>query len=125
MFLSTTYLVRIQTVFFSLILFLVMTFSFTSCNTYKNVAYFTDFADTAKHTVVKTASFKSPKIQPDDLLTITIQTIDPEITSLLNSTNSVTQPAGSNSPLGSISQQGTGYLVDKNGEIELPFAGKI
>jgi polysaccharide export outer membrane protein len=126
MFLNTIYFGGIRPVLFSLIFFLLMTFPFTSCTTYKNVAYFTDFADTAKHTTVQTIPFKSPVIQPDDLLTITIQTIDAEITTLLNSANTPAQSAASGSVLGGQQLQYTpGYLVDKNGEVEIPFAGKI
>jgi polysaccharide export outer membrane protein len=126
MFLNTIYFRGIRPVLFSLIFFLLMTFSFTSCTTYKNVAYFTDFADTAKHTIVQTIPFKSPVIQPDDLLTITIQTIDADITTLLNSANTPAQSAASGSVLGGQQLQYTpGYLVDKNGEVEIPFAGKI
>jgi len=59
----------------------------SSCSTYKNIAYFTDFSDTVKHTTVQTVPFKSPVIAPDDLLTISIQTIDPDINALLNNGN--------------------------------------
>lgn len=68
-------------------------------------------------------AFKSPVIKPDDLLNITVQTIDPEITALLNSANAVTQTVGSAASLQA--QTVSGYLVDKNGEVELPFVGKL
>jgi polysaccharide export outer membrane protein len=100
----------------------------TSCNTYKNVPYFTDFPDTAQRTSVGTQTFISPVIKPDDLLNITIVTVDPEITALLNSPNAVTQTIGSTSGLsttGITPQTVSGYLVDKNGEVELPFVGKL
>jgi polysaccharide biosynthesis/export protein len=95
----------------------------TSCRSYKDIPYFTDFPDTSYRTSVQTQAFKSPVIKPDDLLNITIETIDPEITALLNSANAVTQSVGSSvSPQ---MQTVSGYLVDKNGEVELPFAGKL
>jgi polysaccharide export outer membrane protein len=72
---------------------------------------------------VATPTFKNPVIKPDDLLNINIQTVDPEITALLNSANSMTQSV--NLSLSSQTQVASGYLVDKNGEVELPFAGKI
>lgn len=100
--------------------------AFTSCTSYKNVAYFRDFADTSYYSNVKTTAFKSPRIQPDDLLNITIQTIDPEINQILNSSNALTPAVGASSSVTVGQQQvATGYLVDKNGEVEIPFAGKI
>ena len=99
-------------------------FCFSSCTQYKHIAYFEDFADTVKRTSVQTVPFKSPVIQPDDLLSIIIETVDPQISALLNSANDISQT--SNSSLTALQQQTLpGYLVDKNGEVELPFVGKI
>lgn len=124
---------QIKKIAFSLsgLLFLSM-FFFQSCVTYKNASYFQDFPDTAKPSIAKTIPFKTPTIQVDDILSITIQTIDNDISSLLNTNNSVN---GNNSNLpvtGSSQAPGTptqqtvpGYLVDKDGEVELPFIGKI
>lgn len=100
-----------------------------SCNTYKNVSYFQDFADTAKPMVVKTMPFKSPVIQTDDILSITIQTIDNEVTNMLNSNSTInntsaTVPVSSSSVTGAV-QPVSGYLVDKDGFVELSFVGKV
>ncbi|WP_225975351.1 polysaccharide biosynthesis/export family protein [Panacibacter ginsenosidivorans] len=94
--------------------------------------YFQDFPDTAKPAIIKTIPFKTPVIQSDDILSITIQTIDNDITNLLNNNNGVN---GGNSSLpvaGSSTTPGTpnqsaiaGYLVDKAGNVELPFIGEI
>lgn len=106
-----------------LLYFVILAITCTSCRSYKNIPYFTDFPDTTYRTSVQTQAFKSPVIKSDDLLNITIQTIDPEITVLLNSANSVTQTVGAAaSPQ---AQTVSGYLVDKNGEVELPFVGKL
>src|ERR1700759_720455 len=64
---------------------------FPSCSPYKDIPYFTDFPDTALRTSVKTAPFTSPIIKPDDLLSITIETVDADITRLLNSGNAIAQ----------------------------------
>jgi len=111
--------------FFCVTLFCFVCF-FSSCNTYKNIAYFTDFSDTAKHTTVQTIPFKSPAIAPDDLLTISIQTIDPDVNAVLNSGNTPS-PTSSGGTLFTLptTQYTPGYLVDKNGDVELPFAGKM
>jgi polysaccharide export outer membrane protein len=98
----------------------------SSCSTYKNIAYFTDFSDTVKHTTVQTVPFKSPVIAPDDLLTISIQTIDPDINVVLNSGNTLSPTSAGGTALTLPATQYTpGYLVDKNGDVELPFAGKM
>jgi polysaccharide biosynthesis/export protein len=104
---------------------------FSSCTTYKNVPYFHDISDTSKPVAIKTVAFKSPVIQPDDILNIVIQTIDPAITGILNTGNSAVPTSSSTSVMGASTmtvtgqQTVSGYLVDKNGDIELPFAGKI
>jgi polysaccharide export outer membrane protein len=99
---------------------------FSSCKSYKNIAYFKDFSDTSAHTSVAAAPFRSPVIQPDDLLTISMQTIDPDVNAVLNGNTLTAVSNAGISPLSLPTTQYTpGYLVDKNGEVELPFAGKI
>src|SRR5262245_1506007 len=111
-----------HTVLFFFILWSVC--MFFSCTSYKNVAYFKDFSDTAAHTSVTTVPFKSPVIQPDDLLTISMQTIDPDVNAVLNANAATAVSSGGPSPLSLPTTQYTpGYLVDKNGEVELPFSG--
>jgi polysaccharide export outer membrane protein len=101
-----------------------------SCSTYKNFAYFEDLPDTTKPLISQTFPFKTPVIQKGDLLGITIQTLDNDISSLINSSNA---PIGGNNPampvLGSSSSSASqvqpGYQVDNNGDVELPFAGSV
>src|ERR1700759_5627614 len=101
-----------------------------SCTTYKNFNYMEDFADTAKPELIKTVPFKSPVIQTDDILSITIQTIDNDVTNMLNNNTSInnsttTMPVLSSSNASPISpaQNISGYLVDKDGFVEIPFVG--
>lgn len=102
-----------------------------SCKTYKNVSYFEDYADTAKPVILKTVPFKSPVIQTDDILSISIQTIDNDVNSLLNNNTSVNNSSTNIPVLGSSNNQGgstqniSGYLVDKDGYVNLPFIGKM
>ena len=104
---------------------LMAVISLSSCKINENLAYFHDLSDSAKSTMTTTVPFKSPFIQPDDILTITISALDKDLTAFLNSTNisSPTVGASSGSPTGQ--QAINGYLVDKNGAVELPFAGNI
>ncbi len=96
----------------------------TSCVNTKNVPYFQDISLANKSIMDSTSLYTDPKIQPDDILSITIFTIDPQTTAIINqATTSQALGASSASTIGS--QQISGYLVDKNGEVELAVIGKI
>ncbi len=101
---------------FHLFLIVTVVFTLSSCATNKRISYFQDFPDTARIAIaLKTIPFKNPVIKPDDVLSITIETIDNAVTSPVNTTNS--SAAGA--------QSTNGYLVNSSGEVELPFIGKI
>jgi polysaccharide export outer membrane protein len=97
----------------------------TSCSTPKNITYFKDIPDTIKQKIIDMAVYSTPVIKPDDILQVTIQTLDPIVTTLLNQPSSATSAtistAGAVNGLGN----GSGYLVDKNGNVILPLIGKI
>lgn len=95
-----------------------------SCNSYKKIPYFMNLKDTTQ-IAIATASYASPIVQPDDILNITIQTIDGTASAILNQNNALSPAVGSSSanPIGQ--QTTTGYLVDKDGNIEFPIIGKI
>ena len=99
----------------------------SSCKHYERIAYFKDSSDSSLPEAIQTHAFKSPLIKPDDVLTITIQTIDNEVTSLLNSGTSSTGIGGNVPVLGSATtgQASNGYLVDREGRVELPFVGRV
>lgn len=93
-----------------------------SCVNTKKVAYFQDL-NTEKSALGSKAVFAEPGIQPDDILSIAIFTIDPETSAAVNQVGTQTL-SGVSSSTGQ--QQTTGgFLVDKNGEIELAMIGKI
>lgn len=120
---------RIKLCFSSLLTVFAFLLFLGSCKTYKHVSYFEDYADTAKPIVLKTVPFKSPVIQQDDILSITIQTIDNDVTNMLNNSSH----AGMAPPVSPVTgssnaatqQTVNGYLVDKDGFIELPFVGRL
>jgi polysaccharide export outer membrane protein len=101
----------------------ILFFLVSSCTSYKNISYFNDFEDSVNLATINTAVFKSPVIQPDDLIAITIQTLEPDVNQLLNIPNSSNTAETSVTTTSSFATPV--YLVDKNGEIELPFTGKI
>jgi len=100
----------------------------TACNSYKNIPYFKDIPSDSISAVYKdgvqinTVNYQELKIQPNDILSVTIQTIDAELNSSLlggESNGTVSSlKTGNNAEI-------PGYLVDANGYIEIPVAGKI
>ncbi|RVU00290.1 hypothetical protein EOD41_12460 [Mucilaginibacter limnophilus] len=105
-----------------LIGFIILTMC--SCTVNKKVKYFQDLPDSVKYGAISTVPFKDPVIQKDDIISIVIQTIDPSNTAIVNQ-SALVQSIGSSSasPIGS--QQISGYLVDKEGNIEVPLLGKL
>ena len=98
----------------------------SSCVTTKNVTYFMDVPDTTKYRIMDHAAFYSPVIQPDDILQVSIQTLDPNATALLNQQNTANwQVTGASATGGSASGGVSGYLVDKEGYVVLPLIGKV
>lgn len=106
------------------LLFLLLVVLVSSCGTTKNVPYFQNVSDSGNSKLPVTAVFREPTIQPDDILSISIFTIDP-------ATSMVVNQLGSQSLGGTISTSATtnpsasGFLVDKNGEIQLSVIGKV
>lgn len=101
---------------------------FSSCSSPKNITYFQDVPDTIQQKIVNQATYLTPKIQVDDILQISIQTLDANSSALFN------QQAGNGFPatgITSVSGQATqpantnGYLVDADGNVMLPLLGKV
>jgi polysaccharide export outer membrane protein len=99
-----------------LILGFVMTFS--SCYNSKPIAYFKTLPrDTTINSFV-TKKFET-KIRKDDLLGITVSSLNNELDLQFNGVNDISNEATN------ISQNISGYLVDENGQISLHFLGKL
>jgi polysaccharide export outer membrane protein len=88
-----------------------------SCSTNKNVAYFQDAGQTKQ--VQRAIDTYQPKIQPDDILSISISSLNPEATAIFNT-------KATNSSTNSMDQrQLDGYLVDKGGSVDMPVIGSM
>lgn len=106
-----------------------------SCNTYKNFAYFKDMPDSGRE-VLPTAHYQQLRIRTDDILSITVETMDPTANVIFSTPTAMSTPAmplspGSSSsagtPAGTVTT-GTGgatYLVDRRGEIQMPLLGNM
>ncbi len=105
-------------------LLLIVCYLSFSCSSPKNIQYFQDLPDSTD-TVVSKAAFVDPKIKPDDVLSITIQTTDPQANQVVNQKLDDINVLATSSATNLGPQGVSGYLVDKNGEIELPLLGKV
>ena len=126
---------RVSAKWIPLLGLILMIAGFSSCQSYKNIPYFQNISsDTA--TVVYKDGVQIPvttvndiTIQPNDVLNVTIQTIDPDINAVFN-TNATPMAASAAVVANTTAANGNtnsivGYMVDNKGEIELPIAGKI
>jgi polysaccharide export outer membrane protein len=91
-----------------------------ACSTNKKITYFKDIPDTVflEARNIQTTSFQELQIQPNDILQVSILTLDPQINSVLSAANTASytiQPGNSGNPAGTTPI--AGYLVDKNGMI--------
>lgn len=107
-------------------LFVIIALFFTSCVSYKQVPYFKDLKDSG---IVdqKINNYSPLKIQKDDILAITVSSLNPEASAIFNlgnttsiSPNALPGATGTN-PL----YTANGFLVDQNGNIQLPLIGSI
>ena len=114
-----------KTLSYIVLLFLSGVFN-ESCVNYKSIPYFTNLNDSTRVTQLGETIFKSPIIRPDDILNISIQTLEPNIDQLVNSGNIIVSGVGNSiTPNNNQGQSISGYLVDKNGEISFPYLGRI
>jgi len=98
----------------------LLVFIISSCGSGRKAIYFSDLgADQVSHKVA--AEYYEPLIQTDDILTINIQTIDPRAAAPVNQSGGVStggNPAQNEPAI-------TGYLVDKEGNVEMPMLGIV
>ncbi len=95
---------------------MIWVLSVIACTDTKKVVYFNGIQDT----VLKTAiSASEPIIQKNDLLSITVSSLNPEASLIFNTPNNVaaSQTAGSAFL--------SGYLVNEDGNIQFPVLGSI
>lgn len=95
----------------------------SSCANTKRLRYFQDLSESATASDLAIAKYNEPYIQPDDILSININTIDPEATASINNRNGGYSNVAGAQP-GSVAST-SGYLVDKDGFADIPVLGKI
>ncbi|MEH6307502.1 polysaccharide biosynthesis/export family protein [Olivibacter sp. CPCC 100613] len=96
-----------------------MIISLGACRSNKTIPYFKNIPKT-DYNKIEQAAYSELKIKEDDILDITIQTVD------VNAASQVNEAATNNSvAAGSGQQRVTGFVVDKEGEVELPVIGRV
>jgi polysaccharide export outer membrane protein len=104
----------------SVIIALVIIVAFTSsCVNTQKAIYFNNIRDT---TLKAIGTDMQPLIQINDLLSISITSLNPEATIIFNTPNI---PAISVSAINGQSTQTSGYLVNQDGNIQFPVLGYI
>ena len=97
---------------------------FSSCVSNKKIAYFQDIQSVNQAKLENATAFTEPLIQPDDILSINVFTLNQQSGAIVNQAASNTVLGGGvNSALAS--QQVNGFLVDRNGDVELSLIGKV
>lgn len=94
-----------------------------SCSV-KKIVYFNDLQADSLRVIKTAAAFTEPVIQTDDILSITIQTLDPTTSSVVNQAE-VVQAVGASSASNLGNQLISGFLVDKNGYVNMTLLGKV
>lgn len=92
----------------NLIILISCLFLFAACAPQRNLVYFSEGTKTSKGTVTLPAAAMEVKIQPDDILKISVNTLSPESNALFN------PPAAE-----------SGYKVDNTGNIHFPVLGSV
>ncbi|MEP7109807.1 MAG: polysaccharide biosynthesis/export family protein [Ferruginibacter sp.] len=117
-------------------LFLVILFS--SCASSKKVGYFIDLKDTSRIYSQIIEATHELKLQPDDIIQIFINSVNPEATAVFNLGNTTPTvggashlaQAGSNDNINHTAVADPtggykGYLVNKDGDIDFPVLGRL
>ncbi|KQS31509.1 polysaccharide biosynthesis/export family protein [Dyadobacter sp. Leaf189] len=94
---------------------------FASCSSYKNVPYFKDL-NQALPSVDTVANYTSLTVQTDDILGINVTSLNPEASVIFN--YNLGRVNGNNFD-NSNGNPVLGYLVDKDGNIQLPLIGSF
>jgi polysaccharide export outer membrane protein len=107
------------------ILLLFGIFLISSCVTTKKVPYFQDIAAADKSVLQNAAVFTEPTIQTDDIMSVSIFTIDPTTSMVVNQVGA--QATSSTNPQAALTATPAtgGFLVNKKGEIDLSIVGAI
>ncbi len=92
---------------------------FFSCSTVDKATYFNDMGDTK---FAETGETLEPVLQKNDILSITVSSLNVEAAEMFNVANKISSQAGS---VNGRPSPTAGYLIDQDGYIQFPFIGGI
>lgn len=101
------------------LLLLSMLMFVCSCASVKNISYFQDTADGTTNVL---AEAQVIKVQPEDKISIVVNSKDPMLMQLLNLSVADIRASGTTT---SANYEISGYTVNKQGEIDFPVLGKV
>lgn len=93
-----------------------------SCGGSKDAVYFSNI-DTARFAQVPVSKFNKPIIQTDDILNISVQTVD--IINPLSLNGAISPSTAVDAQKTESSSTSSGYLVNEEGNVELPMLGAV
>lgn len=105
--------------------FVIVVLLSTSCTTTQKAIYFNNIQDT---TIASPAVGLEPLIQKNDMLSISVSSLNPAasvIFNIPNSSNIPNTPATASAGSTSVMPQALGYLVNQDGNIQFPLLGNI
>lgn len=111
--------------FLSTVLLVVLLFSFSACLSYKQIVNFRDGQDLGKGISDSIANLQRIKLQPDDVVMITIQSFNMEEANRFNAMVGGMQPGMMQMQSNSINEPIIGFKVNQQGELELPILGRF
>ncbi|NDV78864.1 polysaccharide biosynthesis/export family protein [Dysgonomonas sp. 511] len=98
---------------------------FSSCNAYKDLPYFKNAETSTIDTALYSLKNHEPKIMPNDMISISVNSIIPGAANDFNlQAAAPTATSSSQSPSGG-SGGSSSYVVDKDGVVNFPVLGKI
>ncbi len=95
----------------------------TSCVSPKSIVYFQ--GDSVRYSSQDISQKYIPKIQPNDILSVIVGSLNTEANEVFNTPNQFTTASTNYSNTGGARIQPLGYLVDGDGQIEIPLIGKL
>jgi polysaccharide export outer membrane protein len=110
-------------VFISLVFYIAIIGGTTSCVSPKSIVYFQ--GDSARFYSQNVSQKYVPKIQASDILSIIVGSLNTEANEVFNTPNQFTTASTNYSNTGGARIQPLGYLVDSDGQIEIPLVGKV
>lgn len=100
---------------------IIILFALVSCSPSRNIVYLSDLKGIEYSEEIKNKI--DPQIQPDDILSITVNSLNPESNLLFNSGVLQTLGTANNTP--NTNRANDGYLVDQKGAINFPVLGRV